>query len=155
MGLECIVTKQEAFVFSCVFSFYFLLFEKKKKGKRKFKGKSAKMHFRSNLCLQSLWRKLGNKEGRYRSGLNISDIWVMVEHRKKGKKVLEKLKWRLWLWRRWGLWFPFIFFCLGLNYSWMLRRYNEATGFSWSNLELFLSFEKNKIRKRKRRYFVL
>ena len=46
MGLDCSVTKQEAFVFSCVFSFYFLLFEKKKKGKRKFIGKSAEMHFR-------------------------------------------------------------------------------------------------------------
>ena len=54
MGLDGIVTPQEAFVFSCVFSFYFLLFEKKKKGKGKFRGKSAGMHFRSNLCLQNL-----------------------------------------------------------------------------------------------------
>ena len=141
-------------MFSCVFSFYFLLFEKKKKGKRKFIGKSARMHFRSNLYSQNLWRKLGNKEGRYRGDLDLGDNWVIVEHWKKKKKVHEKLKWRLWLWRRWGLWFPFIFFCLGLDYSWMLRRYKEATGFSWSDLEVFLSFEKNKIRKRKRYYFV-
>ena len=54
MGLDGVITLQEAFVFSCVSSFYFLLFEKKKKGKRKFIGKSAEMHFRSNLCLQNL-----------------------------------------------------------------------------------------------------
>lgn len=46
MGLDSVVTLQEAFVFSCVSSFYFLLFEKKKKGKGKFEGKSAGMHFR-------------------------------------------------------------------------------------------------------------
>jgi hypothetical protein len=53
MGLDSIIALQEAFVFSCTFSFYFLLFEKKKKGKRKFKGKSAGMHFRSNLYSQN------------------------------------------------------------------------------------------------------
>lgn len=57
MGLDGIVMLQEAFVFSCVFSFYFLLFEKKKKGKGKFIGKSAEMHFRSNLRLQNLWQE--------------------------------------------------------------------------------------------------
>ena len=54
MGLDSVITSQEAFVFSCVFSFYFLLFEKKKKGKGKFRGKSAGMHFRSNLYSQNL-----------------------------------------------------------------------------------------------------
>ena len=54
MGLDGVITFQEAFVFSCVSSFYFLLFEKKKKGKRKFIGKSAETHFRSNLRLQNL-----------------------------------------------------------------------------------------------------
>jgi len=53
MGLERSVTRQEAFMFSCVSSFYFLLFEKNKKGKGKFEGKSAEMHFRSNLYSQN------------------------------------------------------------------------------------------------------
>lgn len=58
------------------------------------------------------------------------------------KKVLEKLKWRLCLWRRWGLWFPFIFFCLGLYYSLILRRYNEATWFSWVDLDFFFRLKR-------------
>lgn len=45
MGLERSVTKQEAFMFSCVFSFYFLLFEKKKKGKGNSKAKVLECTF--------------------------------------------------------------------------------------------------------------
>ena len=127
IGLDGVITLQEAFVFSCVFSFYFLLFEKKKKGKGEFIGKSAEMHFRSNLCLQNLWWKLGNKEGRYRSDLGISDIWIMMKHWKKKKKVLKKLKWRLWLWRRWGFMISFYFLLFG---AWVFM---DASALQWSH----------------------
>ena len=59
MGLERSVTKQKPLCFPVFFLFIFLLFEKKKKGKGKFIGKSARMHFRSNLCLSLLIIKNG------------------------------------------------------------------------------------------------
>lgn len=53
MGLDSVITLQEAFVFSCVFSFYFLLFEKKKKGKGNSEAKVLECTFAKTYILKT------------------------------------------------------------------------------------------------------